>query len=185
MCFPLVFVFSFHLDTCSCQFSAFSSILWSFPQFATPLARFRVAVSQFHMFLQLFFLFLCFAIRFTILRFCGLFLWISYMLLSFHYISCSFNYADLRGLMFWFDFMAFWFRLVVCCFIRHDIKIGKPDSQCPPGLFPRCIFHNCFRMFPRLFTMFTSFHFIFQHWFAIISMVHCALSFSQANLKTN
>lgn len=27
MCFPLVFVFSFHLDTCSCQFSAFSSIL--------------------------------------------------------------------------------------------------------------------------------------------------------------
>ena len=48
------FCSSFHLDTCSCQFSAFSSILWSFPQFATPLARFRVAVSQFHVFLQLF-----------------------------------------------------------------------------------------------------------------------------------
>ena len=119
----------FHFATSSCQFSAFSSFLWSF-QFATHFAKFHVAVSQISHGSSVLRLFLAILLLFSIfLRCCGLFLSIGYMLLSFRYISFRF-YADL---MCSFDLRHFGFTLPACCLVRDGNQSGKPDSECPSG----------------------------------------------------
>ena len=105
VCFPCFFGSFLSFCYISCQFSAFSSILWPFP--LDSLCIFAIFFRRFHVFLQFYACFSLFAIMFynsEILRSLP-FNW-GYVLLSFRYISCRF-YADL---MFSFDFTVFWFH---------------------------------------------------------------------------
>lgn len=81
----LLLVVSVGFATCSCQFSACSSILWSRP--CNSLCFCYIAVSQISCVSSILLLLLSILLLwFTILRFCGLLLSMSIMLLSFRYI---------------------------------------------------------------------------------------------------
>ena len=104
-----------------------------------------------------------------ILRFCGLFLSIGYMLLSFRCNSSCRFYADS---MFSFDFTAFWFHFARCCLVRNHKQSGKLDSQCPPGKVNFGLhFDNCFGDCSPCLLHSPLQYFLFHDWFTIISIV--------------
>ena len=157
-------------------FNVFSLLFWYFPfillhdlvsfsgflhfvvfsfQFATHFAIFHVAVYQISrgssiLCLLLSILLLCF----TSLRFCGLFLSIGHLLLSFSYISYRF-YAYL---VFSFNLRHFGFTLLACCLIRDDkqSELHKKTWLTASTRQDYLAMHFA-QAFPRLFTMFISF----------------------------